>query len=210
MATAEIPSPLPSPGVGVRRKGPKSLPRLPLSAFSPPNSGTSDRFPLPPSPSTVHPDKVVDGRVVVRSRSDLVQWKKETGQKLGGRIGGVVVTLEGGDLDKALEELESGNDLILSIAVPFQLGSPPPSRLPSSRKPLVLSTAYTGPAQQLGVSTLKWALENGRAVDVDIQCDIMQDDALWEDFEDMLARVTADITKSTPIILCTCLLRCEL
>lgn len=77
----------------MRRKGPKTLPRLPLSAFNPPNSGTSDRFPLPPSPSTIHPDSVVDAHVV-GTAGDLNQWKQEAGQVLGGRIGGVVLSLQ--------------------------------------------------------------------------------------------------------------------
>lgn len=80
-----------TPGVGLRRKGPKALPKLPLSAFTPPNSGTSEKFPLPPSPSTVHPDSVVDAQVVTVDTLD--EWKKQAGQVLGGRIGGVVVSI---------------------------------------------------------------------------------------------------------------------
>jgi hypothetical protein len=99
-----IPPTPPSPGVGLRRKGPKALPRLPLSAFSPPNSGTSERFPLPPSPSAVHPDSVVDGNVTLSIEDiNLGQWKKEAGQVLGGRICGVVLSLpEGTDVDKSI------------------------------------------------------------------------------------------------------------
>lgn len=73
-----------------RRKGPKQLPSLPLSAFTPPNSGTSDKFPLPPSPSTVHPENVVDAHVV--GDPELEQWKKEAGETLGGRVYGVVMS----------------------------------------------------------------------------------------------------------------------
>lgn len=78
------------PHVGLRRKGLKTLPRLPLSAFSP---GTSDG-PIPPSPSTIHPDHVIDAHVVVPT-GDLVQWKQEAGDILGKRIGGVVLSLQG-------------------------------------------------------------------------------------------------------------------
>ena len=49
-----------SPSVGARRKGAKVLPKLPLSAFTPPNTGTSDSFPGPPSPSTLRPAEIVD------------------------------------------------------------------------------------------------------------------------------------------------------
>lgn len=89
-------------GVGQRRKGPKTLPRLPLSAFSPPNSGTSERFPLPASPSTIHPDNVVDAHIVATT-GDLSQWKQEAGDVLGGRVGGVVLSVQG----KEPSEIES-------------------------------------------------------------------------------------------------------
>lgn len=90
-----------SPTVGQRRKGGKPLPRLPPSAFSPPNSGTNERFPLPPSPSTVHPELVVDAHVVVTdSDPTLAAWKSESGQSLGGRVGGVVLTVPDADADK--------------------------------------------------------------------------------------------------------------
>lgn len=108
MATSEIPPTPPSPGVGIRRKGPKVLPRLPLSAFSPPNSGTGERFPLPPSPSTVHPEFVVDAHVVVGDADpNLATWKKEAGQALGGRIGGVVIALPTTNPDKFVAALVS-------------------------------------------------------------------------------------------------------
>jgi hypothetical protein len=81
----------------MRRKGP-IIPLLPLSVFSPPNSGTSDRFPLPPSPSTVHPIDVVDAHVIT-PRGDLAQWKKETSLVMSGRIRGIVLSLSNSDPD---------------------------------------------------------------------------------------------------------------
>jgi len=83
------------PSPGGRRKGPKNLPRLPLSAFSPPNTGASDSFPLPPSPSTVHPDRVVDASV----SGVLAEWKQQTGGSLKQRIKSIVVKAEPGDLE---------------------------------------------------------------------------------------------------------------
>lgn len=94
------------PGVGSRRKGPKTHPSLPSSAFSPPNSGVGERFPVPPSPSTLHPDSVVDGHIVAAT-GDLSQWKQEAGEVLGGRIGGVVLSLqgkEGAEVEKTVEQ----------------------------------------------------------------------------------------------------------
>ena len=95
---ATNPPPLPplSPGVGARRKGgPKAIPRLPLSAFSPPNSGTGEKFPLPPSPGTVHPDTVVDTAVAA---PDLASWKARLGPSLDKRIAGVVLALDSADV----------------------------------------------------------------------------------------------------------------
>lgn len=83
------------PGVGARRKGgPKAIPRLPLSAFTPPNSGTGEKFPLPPSPGTVHPDAVLDAAVTAR---DLESWKATLGPNLDKRISGVVLALDSAD-----------------------------------------------------------------------------------------------------------------
>jgi hypothetical protein len=87
--------PLPSPGVGARRKGPKTLPRL---QFSPggPNSAASDKFPLAPSPSTVYPREIVDGRAVVGE--DLQKWLTESGTELGEKLSGVVVSVSDTDI----------------------------------------------------------------------------------------------------------------
>lgn len=94
-----IPATPPSPGVGARRtKGPKNLPKLPLSAFSPPNSGVSDSFPLPASPSTVHPDRVVDASV---ASSAVDAWVNDIGKDDGlkKRFKAVVVKADAGDVD---------------------------------------------------------------------------------------------------------------
>lgn len=46
------------------RKG-KEIPRLPLSAFGPPDPGTSDTYPLqvPPTPSLLTPTGIVDAHL---------------------------------------------------------------------------------------------------------------------------------------------------
>jgi hypothetical protein len=76
-------------------------PRLPLSAFSPPNTGTSDSFPVPRSPTAVEPQSVIDANVIVYdSDLSLAQWKSETGQSLVTRIGGIVISLPGANLEE--------------------------------------------------------------------------------------------------------------
>ena len=104
MSTAALPPTPKSPGVGARRKGNKQHPTLPLSAFTPPNTGTSDRFPLPPSPSAIQPEGIVDAHVIAPT-GDLSSWKSQAGQNLGGRIRGVVVSLHGAeDVEKVVQE----------------------------------------------------------------------------------------------------------
>ena len=84
-----------SPSVGARRKNAK-LPTLPLSAFaSPPGTGKDERFPLPPSPSTVHSAALVDAGV----SGSVAQWKAQVGDALVGKSRGVVLVLD--TLDEA-------------------------------------------------------------------------------------------------------------
>jgi hypothetical protein len=186
----------------MRRKDPRNLPSLPLSAFTPPNTGTSEQFPVSSSPSTVHPKSVVDGHVIAAG-GNLSEWKKETGQSLGGRIGGVVLFLEGtqpADVERALAELESTKEsAIIAIAVPFSLETTPPATPPSSAYPISLSTIYAKSVPEPATS-LKWALEQGRALDLDVQCDITENDTQWETFLDVLAKAMAEF-KATPVVL---------
>ena len=77
-----------------RRKNPKTLPRLPLSAFAPPSASTSDSFPLPPSPHSVHPSQVIDANVILTDEDvGLTRWFGEAGTNLSERVVGVVLTL---------------------------------------------------------------------------------------------------------------------
>ena len=90
-------NPLPLPQrTTMNTKRPKNLPKLPLSVFTPPNSGTSDRFPLPPSPSVVHPSTITDAQPF-----HLTSWK---GRKDGDDVGeygakssGIVLVVDGVD-----------------------------------------------------------------------------------------------------------------
>ncbi|KZP18695.1 hypothetical protein FIBSPDRAFT_791574 [Athelia psychrophila] len=188
---ASPPSP---PSVGMRRKGLKTLPKLPLSAFS--HTGTSEQFPLAASPSTINPDQVIDAHVVAPT-GDLVQWKKEAGEALEKRIGGVVLSLQGteeADIEKTIAGLESTGDLpVLSVLVPFSLDAAPPSDMPSyvtgSKVPISLSTTFVKNGTE-SVAALAWALQNSRSVDIDIRSDLATNDPLWDGFEDMLTAAT--------------------
>ncbi|KAJ7783284.1 hypothetical protein B0H16DRAFT_487902 [Mycena metata] len=196
--------PPPSPGVGARRKGPKTLPTLPSSAFSPPNTGTGERFPLPASPSTVHPDIVVDAHVVVSDLDPtLAVWKKEAGQSLGGRIGGVVLALPETDADKLVAGLQAKAPgvPILSLMVPFQLQAAQhelPAYASGLSIPISLSTSFTQVTPE-AIDSLKWALSQGRPVDIDVRAALS--DPAFEGFEDLLSKAIADLPSVPPIIL---------
>jgi len=87
----------------LRRKFPKDLPKLPLSAFTPPNSSALESFPQPPSPSTLQPAQVIDANIVSND-INYSQWKKEAGQILGSKIRGVVLSLPASEISAALKE----------------------------------------------------------------------------------------------------------
>ena len=57
----------------------------------------SDSFPLPQSPTTVHPERIVDASV----RCSIPEWKEQTnGSSLrGGRVGAIVVKANKSELE---------------------------------------------------------------------------------------------------------------
>lgn len=85
-----------------RRKYPKDLPKLPISAFNSQNAGVSESISLP-SPGALHPAQVIDANVVSNDIK-YSQWKKEAGQNLGSKIRGVVLALPGLEINAALKE----------------------------------------------------------------------------------------------------------
>lgn len=104
--------PLPSPGLSGRRKGPKPHPKLPLSVFTPPASNASDRFPLAPSPSSVHPKKVIDAAV-----KDVSSWKSESATAFGTKSDGVVATLQSTNDIEGYVKLNYNNTLSPLICI---------------------------------------------------------------------------------------------
>ncbi|KAF9049825.1 hypothetical protein BJ165DRAFT_1454080 [Panaeolus papilionaceus] len=184
----------------LRRKLPKDLPKLPMSVFTPPNSSAGDAFPLPPSPSALHPAEVVDANIVT---NDLTysQWKKEAGQQLSSKIKGVVLSLPNTALlQSALAEINPSSQVI-SLIIPFDLEKPDhtiESLIANTTIPVSLSTVFTKNSPE-AVEGLKWALKQGKPVDIDVQG--VLSDSLLEGFEDMIAKASADLDKKSPVIL---------
>jgi len=181
------------------RKYPKDLPKLPLSAFTPPNSSALESYPLPPSPSTLQPAQVIDANVVSND-INYNQWKKEAGQNLGSKIRGVVLALPASEINATLKELDSKSE-VLSVIVPFDLEAPDSTveaLLTSSTFPISLSTVFIKFSPDC-VKGLHWALNRGRPVDIDIQATLS--DSLLEGFEDMITSASADIETLPPIVL---------
>jgi hypothetical protein len=86
---------------------------LPLSAFTPPSTGTADRFPFPPSPTSVAAESIVDANVVVSS-ADLIQWKSEATSELKDKIYGIVLLVKA---DNVLEVVEQYVPISLFVAI---------------------------------------------------------------------------------------------
>ncbi|OSC99354.1 hypothetical protein PYCCODRAFT_836202 [Trametes coccinea BRFM310] len=199
-ATTLPPTPK-SPSVGARRKGPKDLPKLPLSAFTPPNTGTSDRFPLAPDPSTLQPTEIIDAHVIAPS-GEIESWKSQVGQKLGGRIRGLVLSLHGVQQDQVetvVQQVQSSASSstipILAIAVPFVLesGAPaaPPSYLTNARssKPAIVLATTFKESSPAAIEALRWALQEGFTVNIDVQSDL-QTESGWDSLEELLTKAT--------------------
>jgi len=182
-----------SPGVGARRKGPKSLPTLPLSAFSAPNSGISDSFPLPPSPSTVHPDRVVDASV----RGSIPKWKAQATGSLASRVSAIVVKTSEGELEVLDSQASEAGVAILAVSVPFSLESGTVPSIPSTKYPVILSAAFSS-TSDAAVAALRAALSAGHTVEIDVQGSIEES---RERLEDLLTKATADGINSGLIVL---------
>ncbi|KAG2150462.1 hypothetical protein DEU56DRAFT_851000 [Suillus clintonianus] len=197
--------PLSSPGLASGRRRPKNLPSLPPSAFSPPSTGTSDMFPLPPTPSALFPGEVIDANVRYEAFSH--------GLDLVGTVATGVVLLKTNPSVSAglpLAVQPSTSDVrVLSEAAPFELGGPIPSDYPEpSGIPQHLHTSYADAheapeARSQVIETLKWAFSNSRLIDIDVQSDVMSNAAKYEVFEGILVKATNDIPgdKKVPIVL---------
>ncbi|KAM6502187.1 hypothetical protein JOM56_002164 [Amanita muscaria] len=187
-----------------RRKNPKSLPRLPLSAFASPSASTGDSFPLPPSPHSVHPTNVIDANIILNDEDiNLTRWFREAGPGLSERVAGIVLLLNGTDQEKTNELIASRKNTppIISLMIPFELAKPVPSNNLSSPDPLIpisLSTIYYQNTPE-AAETLKWALQQGRPVDIDLPN--ASTDGVLESLQDLLAKATADLIQVPTIVI---------
>jgi len=185
-------------------------PHLPLSAFAP-DTRTENSFAVPPSPSTLHPTNVIDAHVIASGDDlGLTQWKRSMGQALGGRLSGVVLSLPEGEGVISRLGLKPDN-LLISIAIPFNLEDEQqamPSEVAALPMATSLSTVFSRSsldrhaddrASGRAAESLRWALQRGRPVDIDIQGTLS--DALLEGLEDLLTKAAADVSDVPPIVL---------
>ncbi|KAG0706090.1 hypothetical protein DFH29DRAFT_202999 [Suillus ampliporus] len=198
-------NPLPSPGLASGRRRPKNLPSLPLSAFSPPSTGTSDMFPLPPTPSALFPGEVIDAHL----RSEALQ---SAGPDLAGtEVAGAVLLLNNLAMSEGLQSSLPQNVRVLSVAAPFELSGPIPSDYSAHSDPSIPQSLYTSyaaaheepEARSQAIETLNWAFSNSRLIDIDVQSDVMSNVSKYEMFEDLLMKATVDLPgdKKVPIVL---------
>ncbi|EJD02996.1 uncharacterized protein FOMMEDRAFT_84801, partial [Fomitiporia mediterranea MF3/22] len=173
-------------GVGSRRKGPKSHPKLPLSVFTPPTSGASDRFPLPPSPSAVHPTTVTDSHVI-----DINTWKSESEGVFSSKADGIVVPTNNIEAINGYTLLERFSDtssiLAASIPLPAETGtieSVPTSAAASSVR--IHFSATLDKSSPALIETIAHALKQGRIVD--LHCDLGQTGSGWEVLENLIEK----------------------
>jgi hypothetical protein len=119
------------------------------------------------------------------------------------RTGNIVISFASDQLSQIKDELSTINDLstVMAAIVPFTLEKPDPeiekliSNLPL---PTSLSTVFKRASPE-ATAGLRWALEHGRPVDIDVQA--ILSDAVLEELEDILSKAGEDLHPTPPIIL---------
>jgi len=210
-----------SPGVGGRRK---TLPKLPLSAFNN-SSANSGQFPSLPSPSSLHPNTLVDAHVLVGVSSDLAgeldTWTTNATAIFNKSPPEGIIALSPSAklIPDTLEQLEVLLPLahVIAVSVPFSdLSAGPPSVHPSYLSKFSLPIAVSvpvspGPVPPSLVAGLRWALSSGYPIELVVQnpyqlstiASSSEDnpDGTWEYLEELIQKVQADSENKRAIII---------
>ncbi|KAG6375452.1 hypothetical protein JVT61DRAFT_3010 [Boletus reticuloceps] len=205
-----------------RRRG-KDIPRLPLSAFTPPNTGTSDTFPIPPTPSLITPSAIADSHLHI-TRDPQGTYNGDISHLKSTHKRAVVLSARGHSANAivtSLQSLQSGvvDAPVLAVLIPFVLNTTEiPEYLSATVSP-ALTTIYDGAIPvvadaegdtkdqtqvETSVKSLRWALEHGRVVDLDIEGGIIAIDAsVYDSLVNLLSKAfkSDTNTKRPPIVL---------
>ncbi|KAF8444735.1 hypothetical protein L210DRAFT_848389 [Boletus edulis BED1] len=190
-----------------RRRG-KDIPRLPLSAFTPPNTGTSDTFPIPPTPSLITPSGIADSHLHI-TRDPQGTYNGDISHLKSTHKRAVVLSARGHSahaIVTSLQSLQSGvvDAPVLAVLIPFVLNTTEiPEYLSATVSP-ALTTIYDGAIPVTSVKSLRWALEHGRVIDLDIENGIIAIDAsIYDSLVNLLSKaIKSDTnTKRPPIVL---------
>lgn len=108
------------------------------------------------------------------------------------------------DTDTFNVSLKSSEDSkVLSVIVPFELEKPSAAvenLLKGTSFSTTLSTVFNKNASPESIEGLRWALQTGHTVDIDIQATLS--DSLLEGFEDLIAKAAIGLEVVPPIVLC--------
>ena len=110
--------------------------------------------------------------------------------------------------------LSTSETPVLSVLVPFALEDGAPAETPAylanpAQKPQIVLTSSFTKNTAAAAEALKWALDKGFSVDLDVQTNLKDHDSEWEALEELFAKAIpheADEAAPKPkgkIILCT-------
>lgn len=117
----------------------------------------------------------------------------------------------------SITRVSASQTSILAVLVPFSLEGGAPATTPAylnngSQKPqIILSSSFTKNTPA-AAEALKWALDNGFSIDIDVQTNLKDSESEWEALEDLFAKAMpheSDETVPKPkgkVILCTLLI----
>lgn len=150
---------------------------------------------MPPDPRTIHPEKVIDAHVITPS-GDLSNWHAQVDEALKGKIGGAVLSLHGADpsaVEGLLAKVSTSQTPIHAVLVPFSLEDGVPANPPAylsnpEQKPLVVLSASFTKNTPAVAEALKWALDKGFSVDIDVQTNLKDSETEWDALEELFGK----------------------